>query len=91
MAARVCDLAILDIEGLAHFRFRWNGVGDEWWAALAALKREIDAEDREFSEETKLWRVSCVYQDVLAAIFPNFLAALDAIRSQMSLFEERQA
>jgi hypothetical protein len=88
MAARVCDLEVVDIEGLAYFQFRWNGVGDEWWEALAALKSEVTPEAREFDEETKLWRVSCAYEDVLARIFPNFAATLDVMRSQLNLFGE---
>ncbi len=87
MAARVVDLEVLDIAGLAYFRFRWSGNRDEWHEALGQVKARIDPIWREYDEVTTRWRVSCAYQDVLAAIFPNFAGALDGIRSQGSLFE----
>ena len=88
MAARVCDLEVVDVDGLAYFQFRWKAMGNHWLDALADVKRAVPPEAREFNEETKLWRVSCAYEDTLGQIFPNFAGALDAMRSQLSLFQD---
>ncbi len=84
MAARVVELEVLDVQGLAYFQFRWEG--DDWRGALEAIKAQIDPIGREYDPQTRLWRVSCAYEPVLCEIFPNFAGALDGIRSQMVLF-----
>jgi len=89
MAARVEDLEIVDREGLAYFQFRWSGSSEEWRAALHEIKQRLEPGlEREFDEVSKLWRVSCACESVLAEIFPNFAGAADGIRSQMSMFGE---
>jgi len=88
MAARVVDLEIIERDGERWFRFRWEGTSGDWGFALRALKANVPPEAREFDEEAKLWSVVDVFEDELGEIFPNFAGSLDAIQSQMNLFEE---
>jgi len=57
----------------------------EWGAALDAVKR-IPCEFRRYDPKSKRWAVSIQYEDDLAAIFPNFRGALEALQSQGRLF-----
>ena len=87
MAARVVDLEIVEVDGLAYFRFRWESPSStEWFGVLQQIKSQFEPGlEREFDAATKLWRVSCACESVLCEIFPGFSGTLDGIRSQMSL------
>ena len=85
MPALIRDLQIIQRDDGAWFEFRWEGRREEWRSALEAVKRRIPAEAREYDPEAQVWRVVDAFEDVLADVFPNFVGALDAIRSQLSL------
>lgn len=87
MAAIVRDLSVLNRPDGPWLEFSWVGNSAEWHFALDAIK-SIPPEAREYDPDEKVWRVAAAFEDELGEIFPNFPAALDAIRSQMSLFGE---
>jgi len=88
MTAVLLDLEIVTRDDGDWFQFTWRGKGDAWREALERIKREVPAEFREYDEAEQVWRVSNVFAERLADIFPNFAGALDALRSQLAMFEE---
>jgi len=86
MSARIEELEIVNVGEEQWFEFTWTGDAYEWQEALRTIKVWIPAEARSFDAETKRWRVRADYAPALGRIFGNFEAALDAARSQLSLF-----
>jgi len=84
LMAHIVGLTIDQREDGVWFVFSWEG--DDWHAALDAVKERIPPEAREFDKEGKVWRVAEAFEDELAEIFSNFAGSLDAIRSQVSMF-----
>lgn len=69
------------------YTFRWRG--PLWDRALLVLKDAISFEEREYDDDTHVWWVRATAQTALelAILFPNFWSAIEALRSQLSLFE----
>ena len=86
MSAKLLDLEVVHLDGEAWFQFSWSGESWEWREALDALKATVPYGARQFDPESKVWRVRTDYEDALDGIFPNFAGALDAMRSQLSMF-----
>ena len=95
MAVLVRELRLEPGEEESRWVFRW--VSDaawgepnkaEWRAALEALKAVVPPEARSYDPETHLWHVAEVFADDLAGIFANWIAEVDALGAQGSLFDE---
>jgi len=88
-----CRIRIFGIEDLGggdwEIRFTWSG--DDWQAAVEAVKRDIDADLRTYDPETRQWSVQATAhtQMTLSTIFANLWSALDAAQHpQETLFQE---
>ena len=88
-----CRIRIFGIEDLGggEFEIRFTWSGDDWQAALEAVKAEIPAGERSYDPETRQWSVYATAhtQMTLSRIFANFWGALDAAQHpQETLFQE---
>ncbi len=90
--ATILDLRVINRPEGPWYQFSWRADPAEWESTLAAIK-EIPLEDREWDSERKLWRVRATGEATvqLSLAFENFWSALEALRSQRSLFEEVEA
>jgi len=83
MPVKIVDLTIVKTADDEYFEFSW--AGEVWNEALLAVK-EVPPEARSYDRETQRWRVAVAFEHILDQTFPNFAGALDAIRSQLSMF-----
>ena len=86
MSAQVTDIQIINDPQGKWFEFTWAGDQQEWREALESLKGWVPYDARRFDPDTKRWQVHEDYEHVLGRIFDNFDRAIDALRSQLSLF-----
>lgn len=80
----ITDLSIIEGEFDSWFHFRWKG--PDFMEAVAQVKAVIPKEARSYDELTNFWTVATAFEETLSRIFRNFHGAVDAIRSQVSLF-----
>lgn len=90
--ATILDLRVINRPEGPWYQFSWRADPGEWESTLAAIK-EIPLEDREWDPEQRVWRVRATGETAvqLSLAFENFWSAVEALRSQRSLFEEVEA